>query len=215
MPHRGDPDLFHDPENVQPLCRACHDRAKQRQERDGFSRRIGEDGWPIDPAHPVNTGRSPERWDASAWVPPDIPRLSIPSVFLCGPPAAGKTTWARERVGPHTLVLDPDVTAASLGLPPAWSTSSPKESGRRIARREMATLRSIDASVSDAIIVRSAPRPITRARWVQALGPRCRLKVLRTPARVCAERIMADAGRRPRAARQLAAVRAWYEADRA
>lgn len=32
-PHRGDPDLFWDRENLQCLCKACHDGAKQAEER--------------------------------------------------------------------------------------------------------------------------------------------------------------------------------------
>lgn len=33
VPHRGDPKLFWDRSNWQPLCRACHDRWKQSMER--------------------------------------------------------------------------------------------------------------------------------------------------------------------------------------
>ena len=36
-PHRGDHRLFWDPKNHQPLCKPCHDGAKQRLER-GASR---------------------------------------------------------------------------------------------------------------------------------------------------------------------------------
>lgn len=32
-PHRGDRALFFDPANVQCLCKTCHDRHKQREER--------------------------------------------------------------------------------------------------------------------------------------------------------------------------------------
>lgn len=32
-PHRGNADLFWNPENWQPLCQPCHDSTKQRQER--------------------------------------------------------------------------------------------------------------------------------------------------------------------------------------
>lgn len=32
-PHRGDPGLFWDPQNLQTLCKACHDGVKQRLER--------------------------------------------------------------------------------------------------------------------------------------------------------------------------------------
>lgn len=33
IPHRGDKRLFWDRNNWQPLCKPCHDRHKQRQER--------------------------------------------------------------------------------------------------------------------------------------------------------------------------------------
>lgn len=48
-PHKGDEDLFFDPENTQSLCKPCHDRDKQALER-GFTPkpRIGDDGWPIE-----------------------------------------------------------------------------------------------------------------------------------------------------------------------
>jgi 5-methylcytosine-specific restriction enzyme A len=46
VPHRGDPDLFWDRSNWQPLCKAHHDRDKQRQERGRFVV-IDEDGWPV------------------------------------------------------------------------------------------------------------------------------------------------------------------------
>ena len=32
VPHKGDPDLFWDRDNVQCLCKPCHDRHKQAQE---------------------------------------------------------------------------------------------------------------------------------------------------------------------------------------
>ena len=37
IPHRGDPDLFWDERNLQCLCKACHDGAKQAEERRGLS----------------------------------------------------------------------------------------------------------------------------------------------------------------------------------
>lgn len=55
-PHRGDPLKFWYGE-LQSLCADCHDRAKQIEETEGFSRDIGEDGWPVDPRHPFNRTR--------------------------------------------------------------------------------------------------------------------------------------------------------------
>lgn len=52
-PHRGDPRLFWHGE-LQSLCDECHSSAKQREEIEGFSRDIGDDGWPTDPRHVFN-----------------------------------------------------------------------------------------------------------------------------------------------------------------
>lgn len=47
IPHRGDPALFWDITNWQPLCKWCHDSVKQREEKSGPVKRIGPDGWPV------------------------------------------------------------------------------------------------------------------------------------------------------------------------
>ena len=47
-PHRGDPVLFWDAENLQSLCFTHHNSDKQRVERGGKARvTIGRDGWPV------------------------------------------------------------------------------------------------------------------------------------------------------------------------
>lgn len=51
-PHKGDEVLFFDPENLQSLCKQCHDSAKQKAEKRGVTD-IGCDinGWPLDQNH--------------------------------------------------------------------------------------------------------------------------------------------------------------------
>ncbi len=51
---QGHRKLFWDLTNWQPLCKSCHSRHKQREERRGYSSSVGPDGWPIDPRHPAN-----------------------------------------------------------------------------------------------------------------------------------------------------------------
>jgi hypothetical protein len=53
-PHRGDEELFFDPDNLQSLCKRCHDAHKQAQEHqaDGLLRGAGLNGRPLDLAHP-------------------------------------------------------------------------------------------------------------------------------------------------------------------
>lgn len=51
VPHRGDMKLFWDRGNWQSLCKDCHDRHKQRQERSGKAVGCGLDGIPLDAGH--------------------------------------------------------------------------------------------------------------------------------------------------------------------
>lgn len=47
-PHKGDESLFFDNNNLQSLCKECHDSDKQALERTGKRLvHIGLDGWPI------------------------------------------------------------------------------------------------------------------------------------------------------------------------
>ncbi|ELO5586667.1 HNH endonuclease [Escherichia coli] len=43
-PHKGDETLFHDPDNLQSLCKRCHDSVKQRMERGGTVTEFDSDG---------------------------------------------------------------------------------------------------------------------------------------------------------------------------
>lgn len=57
VPHRGDERLFLTGK-LTSMCPECHSAAKQREENEGFSRSLGADGWPVDPAHPFNRART-------------------------------------------------------------------------------------------------------------------------------------------------------------
>lgn len=47
-PHKGDEALFFDEANLQSLCKPCHDRHKQRQERSGILVGCDVNGYPLD-----------------------------------------------------------------------------------------------------------------------------------------------------------------------
>lgn len=47
-PHKGDVELFHDPNNLQSLCKHHHDSAKQMMERGKQVVTYGVDGYPIE-----------------------------------------------------------------------------------------------------------------------------------------------------------------------
>ena len=52
QPHKGDTALFWDRNNWAALCLNCHNSAKQSEERLGYSKTVGIDGWPVDQRHP-------------------------------------------------------------------------------------------------------------------------------------------------------------------
>jgi hypothetical protein len=51
-PHAGDRNAFF-LGKVQSLCAEHHDGEKRVTEQRGYSDRIGADGWPTDPRHPI------------------------------------------------------------------------------------------------------------------------------------------------------------------
>lgn len=55
VPHRGDPVLFWDRSNWQPLCAHHHNSTKKAEEMSGRVRGADAEGCPLDPAHPWNT----------------------------------------------------------------------------------------------------------------------------------------------------------------
>lgn len=55
-PHHGDQNSFWFGA-LQSLCASHHSGSKAEQERHGYSREIGPDGWPLDKRHPANQSR--------------------------------------------------------------------------------------------------------------------------------------------------------------
>ena len=54
QPHRGDEGLFYDPNNLQSLCKTCHDSTKQQYEKSGTLKGGDTKGQPLDPNHHWN-----------------------------------------------------------------------------------------------------------------------------------------------------------------
>lgn len=86
-PHRGDMQLFWDPENWQGLCHLCHSRKTAREDA-GFR--------------------------GATMLPNFLQQPDKPLTLVCGPPAAGKTTYVHEQAGDDDLVLDMDDLALDI-----------------------------------------------------------------------------------------------------
>lgn len=46
-PHKGSERMFWDADNIQTLCKTCHDGAKQASDKGSQRTTIGLDGWPV------------------------------------------------------------------------------------------------------------------------------------------------------------------------
>lgn len=139
------------------------------------------------------------------------------NILVAGPPAAGKTTWVRERAAPGDLVLDWDEILAALSGLPAYERPEPLTYYANVA--VMAVLKALRGAGRNGIarppssfVIRTAPKPLQREAYALPLpaGLGARVVVLATPADVCHARIDADPGRQPTAAAQHDAVDAWW-----
>jgi 5-methylcytosine-specific restriction protein A len=52
VPHKGDNELFLSRNNLQSLCKSCHDNKKQREDVRGYSEEVDENGAYVDKRHP-------------------------------------------------------------------------------------------------------------------------------------------------------------------
>lgn len=57
QPHRGSDELYWSDDNLQSLCKPCHDGAKQARDKGKLLRGCGADGRPLDPNHRWNDSK--------------------------------------------------------------------------------------------------------------------------------------------------------------
>lgn len=167
------------PDNLQALCRECHNR-KTRDENKGRGKGAGPaydaQGWPI-------WGDEPSDGWPNVWGAPLTERIpNAGAIIVCGPPASGKTTWARECDG---IVYDLDDIAKDMGLPRYGRTLDQAEAALTERRRR---LRQHDPR-DRLVLVVTAPKSAERERWASALDGT--VHVMPTSPEECAKRIRA------------------------
>lgn len=181
-PHRGDPDLFWDPDNLQAVTKAWHDSIKQARERAGAAAA----------AHP-------------AWLQPS----SIPLTIVCGPPCSGKSSWAEAAAGPRDLIIDLDRIAQDISGEPLHGWSAAEWLGPALWRRnDIIGSLSREPDYRAAYLIVSEPQARWRDWWQDKLKPD-RIVVLEVEEPECMRRAAAD-GRDLEATE--AAVTSWWAA---
>lgn len=182
IPHRGDMSLFWDQSNWQPLCKRHHSR-KTAAEDGGFGNTMAADS--VMPA----------------WLPKPKKKLTI----VCGPPAAGKSTYVRTHAKPDDLVIDIDEIAREYGMPIYGRN---KEQAKRLVTIRNSRLADFCYGLTQhkaCWLIVTAGTLRQRAFW-KAYGE---LVVLHPGERACIERVMARAMRPDARDEVLAAIREW------
>jgi len=153
-------------------------------------------------------------WDPPSWAPdashPEWLRRSLVPVHLvCGPPAAGKTTFVRQRAGADELIIDLDEIRSKLSGN-ALHADFGRLIGPALAERNRILAPLAEPSQWQAAwLIIGEPIPAARQWWRNALGPGTTY-VLATPPAQCHQRIDADPSRRAVASEHKAAVDEWW-----
>ena len=229
-PHHGDRQKF-DHGDLQSLCTECHNAVKRVIEYRGYSTAIGADGWPVDKQHPCYGGarfeaqavpqrrcRSdddddddwPQRRYSRFGVPANLKPSRIPVTLVCGPPAAGKTTWVKDRASFGDTIIDLNDCKVLAGGK-RWD-SDPSIRARALYLRDQMLHGLYAKKTGRAFVIIGAPTAAERHAWQTALGVRADdVVILAVPAAVCIARLRTDPERSHAEGDLIAAVGRWHQ----
>lgn len=183
-PHRGDPALFWDIDNLQSVSKAWHDSVKQARERADQTASI----------HP-------------RWLTPS----QVPLTIVCGPACAGKTTYVAQHAGPRDLVIDLDVIAVGISGEPLHGWDRDRWLNAALwQRNNMLGDLCRGGDWPHAWLIVSEPKARHRDWWQQTLRP-VEIVVLEVPERECCARIGQD---RDEARTRAVIERWWVDYER-
>jgi 5-methylcytosine-specific restriction endonuclease McrA len=177
-----------DPTNLRSFCRPHH---SQRTALDqGFAR-----------SSFLRSATKPR------WLKPS----RIPVVVVCGPPAAGKTTFVRKHALSTDLVLDLDDLRTELSGLPRYSAGHAAwiSAGLHLRNERLASLSYPSCTWSRCWLIVGEPTAAGRDWWNSKLHASS-IVVCETDKAKCIERIRADVTRRALADQQIAAVSKWW-----
>lgn len=144
---------------------------------------------------------------------PDLPKPTCRVFLICGPPAAGKSTYVRAHAGPDDIVIDLDLIAREHG----YGRRRPNDAvGDLLAdrNRRLAALAKAPPN-RVAWIILAAPSPSLRQWWCEALAVRPEDLIVLAPSRdELQRRIMRDPDRKTVRRQHIALVHKWYDRER-
>lgn len=152
-------------------------------------------------------------WDGDELARPDLPRPSCRVMLVCGPPAAGKSTYVQAHAGPDDVVIDLDLIAREHG----YGRQRPSHAVAGLLADRNARL----AALADeppsrlAWVILTAPSSSLRRWWCETLGVRpLDLVLLVPPFDELLRRIVADPDRMAVRQQHYQLVKQWFARER-
>lgn len=191
IPHRGDTTLFWDTDNWQPLSRGAH-----------LQKTIFENALFLGRENHIPAGKLAPLWWANGKRIPTPSRHGPHTILLCGPPCAGKTTWAKAQQG-YTVIDMDDIAQSTLNR--RWWT---REELPPLLEKRNALLAKIIPPPSNTIVITTASNTHMRVQLQYLLRAYC--VVMDTPAFACIERLRRQSDRMPVQADIEHAINRWH-----
>tara|TARA_R110000787_G_scaffold240167_1_gene346406 strand:+ start:215 stop:1036 length:822 start_codon:yes stop_codon:yes gene_type:complete len=202
QPVRSHPELSYEPRNLQSLCGSCHTR-KTRIECGHKPARQDLREWSRAVADLEKPGQPMEHWS----IPHGLTASRIPVNIICGPPGAGKTTYAEANATPGDTVIDFDQYLQSVGGS-SWD-KNPGKVKAAFKLRDAAILSLSSQSRGTAWLTLTAPSDAERQAWARQLV-RSKIIMLAVDAETCKARIRADPDRQHATDPMCAGVDRWW-----
>jgi hypothetical protein len=151
------------------------------------------------------------RADLGSLTKPNLPRPSCQVKLICGPPAAGKSTFVRTHAGPDDIVVDLDMIARQCGM------GRDRPGATRallLLRNQRLALLAHEPHDRVAWVIIGAPSKELRLWWCSALGVLPADMVVLVPTRTeLRHRVMNDPDRKDVIDLHLSLIERWFARD--
>lgn len=144
---------------------------------------------------------------------PDLPAPACKVRLVCGPPAAGKSTYVAEHADAADIVIDLDMIARDHG----YGRSRPSEIVGELLADRNARLAALADEPADRVawVILGAPSPSLRQWWCDHLGVKPGdLTVLVPPLEELRRRVMRDPDRKPVRWLHMRVIEQWLARER-